>query len=180
MSTKSLDYSNLDLLNPSSTQASWHALAFCRTPGVRALGAPRAHVLHARTRATASRPWPLLACRATPVLVHTPERSKPSPGALQRRRQSPLAARRRRQQVSAMDGAAQATRARQLPPGTARAHPQARRQALVAATSPCSYRTAVRRSYPRPPREPTLAAYKRSPELVQSLRQAQAIHLALP
>ena len=42
-----------------------------------------------------------------------------------------------------MDGAAQATRARQLPPGTARAHPQARRHALVAATSSCSYRTAV-------------------------------------
>ena len=142
--------------------------------------AQSARFARACARVAASRPWPLLACRATPVLVHTSERSKLPPGALQRRRQSPLAARRRRQQASAMDGAAQATRARQLPPGTARAHPQARRHALVAATSPCSYRTAVRRSYPRPPREPTLAAYKRSPELVQSLRQAQAIHLALP
>ena len=43
------------------------------------------------------------------------------------------------------------------------------------ATSPCSYRTAVRRrSYPRPPREPTLTAYKRDPELNQAPRRPQA------
>ena len=48
MSTKLLDDSNLDLLIPSPIQASWQALAFCRTPRVCALGAPRAHVLHAR------------------------------------------------------------------------------------------------------------------------------------
>ena len=58
---------------------------------MRALGAPRAHVLHVRAqpsrRVRYPAPWPLLACRATP---------RPRPlditlqAALQRRRQSPL------------------------------------------------------------------------------------------
>jgi hypothetical protein len=46
MSTKLLDDSNLDLLNPNLTQASQYALAFCPTVGVHALGAARARVLH--------------------------------------------------------------------------------------------------------------------------------------
>ena len=45
-----------------------------------------------------------------------------------------LAARRRLQCASAMDGAARAASARHLPPGAARAHPQACSVVLVAAT----------------------------------------------
>ena len=78
MSTKSLDYPNLVLLNPSSTQASWHALAVCRTPGVRALGAARARVLHVRAHGSPRRtPGPCSPAEPHPALAHSPKPSKP-------------------------------------------------------------------------------------------------------
>ena len=143
--------------------ALYHTMALRRAPGVRALGAARAHVLHAHTRATASRPWPLLACRATPVLVHTSERSKLPPGALQRRRQSPLAARRRLRQAPAMDGAARATAARQLASGAVQAYPRARPLVPVAATSSCRLQNVGSPILSPPAAEPTSTAYIRSP-----------------
>ena len=42
---------NPTLLNPSSNQALWSAMAFCRAHSVRALDAPRARVLQPRARA---------------------------------------------------------------------------------------------------------------------------------
>ena len=66
MSTRLPDTPNLGLLSASLTQALWHALAFRRAASVRALGAPRAHVLHAHAPSRrvslppTSRPfWPL-------------------------------------------------------------------------------------------------------------------------
>ena len=74
MSTKLLEDSNLNLLLASLTQALWHALAFSRAASVRALGAPRAHVLHAR--APSRRVAPLTFARPAeprPTLDRSPE-----------------------------------------------------------------------------------------------------------
>ena len=71
MSTKILATPNLGLLIASLTQALWHALAFCRTVGVQALGAPKAHVLHACA------PNRRVSLPPTPALVLTlPARSR--------------------------------------------------------------------------------------------------------
>ena len=91
MSTKLLEDSNLNLLLASLTQALWHALAFCQTRSVRALDAPRAHVLHAHapSRRVALPPsprpfWPL----ATRSQHARPfPRRRAAPGAPQCRRQ---------------------------------------------------------------------------------------------
>ena len=93
MSTKLLATSNLDLLIPSTIQASWHALAFCRTRSVRALGVPRVHVLHVRaTEPPRLLPRALAFARLqSHALPSTTRQNTPSrPGALQRRRQGPL------------------------------------------------------------------------------------------
>ena len=74
-----------------------------------------------------------------------------------------LAALRRRQCASATGSAAQASPARHLAPGAVRAHPQGCRLALVAATFPCSYRTAVRRPPYPPPRNRPCRAIKGTP-----------------
>ena len=58
MSNKLPAAPNLGLLVASLTQALWHALAFHRAPGERALGAPRARVLHV-PRPSRRAPWPV-------------------------------------------------------------------------------------------------------------------------
>ena len=97
--------------------------------------------------------------------IHSPPRSKPPSrtGALQRRRQSSLGGTPASAAGSAVDGAAQATRARQLPRGTARAYPHARRHALVAATTPCRYSNGDSSSVLSPAAEPAPLRYKRRP-----------------
>ena len=177
MSTKSLDYSNLDLLNPSSTQASWHALAFCRTPGVRALGAPGAHVLHARVqpsrRVRSPRP-PGLCSLAEPRPSSSTRQNHPSPLA-------PYSAAVR----SAM---AASGRPQQPLPWTAPPKPHARaicpwNSSSSSASSSASARrrhVAMQQQNGGSPSslspaaaEPTLAAYKRTPELLRTPRPPQ-------
>ena len=120
MSTKLLEDSNLNLLLASLNQALWHALAFRRAASVRALGAPRAHVLHARAPSrrvpltsphARSGPSPLTANTPAPSLAAEPP-LEPHSAAVR----SAMAASGRPQQAPAMDGAAQATLGRQLAP----------------------------------------------------------------
>ena len=159
MSTKLLDDSNLDLLIPSPTQASWQALAFCRTPRVRALGAPRAHVLHARAPSRrVSLPPPRARSGHSPLTASTTAPSLTAEPSLELHsaavRSAPVASG-RPQWVPATDGAARATRVRQLPSGAVRAHPQARLQALVAATSPLQQQNGGSPSFLSNAAEPT-------------------------
>ena len=103
MSTELLEDANLKLLLASPTQALWHALAFCQARSVRALGAPRAHVLHTRTTEP-----PRLApglCSPTgprPILVRSPEPSKSPLVPYSAAVRALLAARRRSQHAPAM------------------------------------------------------------------------------
>ena len=129
---------------------------------MRALGAPRAHVLHARALSRhaalphSTRPVPGPYCITEP-------RTSPLPAPrhlwrLQRRWQRPLGSTPTSAADSAADGAAQAARARQLPQRTARAYPRARRHAFVAAMMPCNYRKVV-------------AGDRRSPATVRAQRK---------
>ena len=117
MSTELLATSNLDLLIPSPILASWHALAFCRTRSVRALGVPRVHVLHAHAAEPPHRAPGL--CSPTgprPGLARTPEPSRPPLEPHSAAVRSAMAASGRPQQAPAMDSTARATLARQLAP----------------------------------------------------------------
>ena len=160
-------------------------MAFCQAPRMRALGVPRAHVLHARAP---SRRVPLPPPRARsghpPRTASTPNPSLaaeppwPPPGALQRRRQVGHGSKRAAAAAPAMDGAAHV---RQLPSGAVRAYPRTRPLAPVATTyPPCYNRTVVRRrSYPRPRNRPS-CTINGGPELIQTPRQPQAISLEPP
>ena len=140
MSTELLEDANLDLLLASLTQALWHALAFRRAASVRALGAPRAHVLHARapSRRVALPPsprpfWPLASRsqHARPL-----PRRRAAPGALQHRRQVGHGGW-RPATVGSCHGRRRPSRSSApAAPCTVRAYPQARPLVLVAATSP--------------------------------------------
>ena len=91
-----------------------------------------------------------------PLLAATRQAAPAAPGR-------PSASRRRRPTASAHVGAAKASHARHLAPGTARAHPRVCPLALVAATMPCCYRTTVRRPPLSTAAEPTSASYKWRP-----------------
>ena len=98
-------------------------------------------------------------CRTSPhapLLAATRQAAPAAPGR-------PSASRRRRPAASAHVGAAKASHARHLAPGTARAHPRVCPLALVAPRRP-GYREAVRRrAYPRLPRNRPRRAIKRGP-----------------
>ena len=166
MSTNLLTTTNLDLLIPSLIQASSHALAFRRAASVRALGAPRAHVLHARALSRrvalppSSRPvsGPCSPAEPRHALAHSPVPSMHSLAPYS----AALAARRHRQRALPWTAPPKPPARASCPLGTARAYPHARRHALVAATTPCSYRTATRRrSYPPPWSQPRRAYIRR-------------------
>src|SRR4051812_1377210 len=73
MSTKLLATPNLGLLIASLTQALWHALAFRQPASVRALGAPKAHILHARAPSRrVARPPPSTRSGLSPLAASTP------------------------------------------------------------------------------------------------------------
>ena len=67
------------------------------------------------------------------------------------------------------------TRARQLPQGTARAYPHARRHAFVAATTPCGYSNGDPSSILSTAAEPAPSCYKRRPRAPPST-QATPVH----
>ena len=77
MSISFLANPSLVLLIASLTQALWHALAFCRAPGARALGAPRAHVLHVRAPSRGVAPLAFAhSAEPRPTLDHSPKHAK--------------------------------------------------------------------------------------------------------
>ena len=140
MSTNLLATSNLVLLATSLIQALQHALAFRRAHGVHALGVAKARVLHVCApeppRLLTPRPWPLLTRRATPCPLPLIRTLQAAHGALQCHRQSPLGGMPASATRPCRGSAAQATAARQLPSGTARAHPRARPLAPVVTMHP--------------------------------------------
>ena len=157
MSTNLLTDSNLDLLIPSLIQASWHALAFCRTHGVRALGVARAHVLHVwapeppRRTAASPRPlWPSPLAASTPAPSRIAEPPWPPPGTPQRHHRKPPTAAaglchgRRRLSHSSPPAAPWSSSSLSWSP-SARAH---RRHVALRLQS-----DGRRCSYPRPPRD---------------------------
>ena len=113
---------------------------------MRALGAPRAHVLHARALRRhaalphSTRPDPGPLCIAEPRTSRPCSTISLAPCCAAGRALggTPASA-----ADSTADGAAQTTSARQLPQSTGRAYPPARRNAFVAATMPCHYRKVV-------------------------------------
>ena len=137
--------------HPACPLTSWLSLTLsCYLPASPKLSSTRWHfvehllcVLWARperafcTCVRSGRHVPSLApARLQRRAIHSPPRSKPPSrtGALQRRRQSSLGGTPASAAGSAVDGAAQATRARQLPPGNSPSLSASRRHALVAAT----------------------------------------------
>ena len=159
-----------------------------RTPAVRALGAPRAHVLHARapSRRVALPPSPRPApgpcspAEPRPALAHSPDPSK-----------SPLAP--YIAAVRAFGGtpvsAASSCHGRRRP-----SHP--RSPAAPVNSSSLSWSPSARarrrhvalrlqsdgrrRSYPRPPRDQPRTPKKGGPEPLRALRRPQASPLVLP
>ena len=137
---------------------------------MRALGAPRAHVLHARALSRhaalppSSRPvsGPYSPAEPRHPLALSPVPSKlslaPCCAAGHALGGTPASA-----AASAMFGTAQATSARQLPQSTGRAYPPARRHAFVAATMPCYYRKVVAGDLIPSHRGPTSSAYLKGP-----------------
>ena len=95
-----------------------------------------------------------------PLLAATRQAAPAAPGR--------PSASRRRPAASAHVGAAKASHARHLAPGTARAHPRVCPLALVAATMPYCYRTTVRRPPLSTAAEPTSSRYKRTPRNLPS------------
>jgi hypothetical protein len=136
---------------------------------VRALGAPRTHVLHARARAAAASPASPASSSPFPL----------PPGSAAKRQDScqppplqfvAIPASSRRRQSFCQVGTAPTTLARQLPSGAVRAHPQARldmpTMPQIAATSPascCRRYCRCRHAYPLHRREPASLAYKLDP-----------------
>ena len=167
MSTKILATPNLGLLIASLTQALWHALAFCRTVGVHALGAPRAPVLHAPA------PSRRVSLPPTPALVLTlPARSRRAP--------TPPSPQSRPGPLLALYSAATASRHRHpdnlcpgrrrpshtsapAAPGAAQAYPEARLLAPVAATRPQLQNSGSPAILCTAAAEPTSNAYIRGP-----------------
>ena len=140
--------------------------AFRRAGAVRALGAPRAHVLHARALRRhaalphATRPDPGPLCIAEPCTSRPCSTISLAPCCAAGRALggTPASA-----AASAMFGTAQTAPARQLPLGIARAYPPTCRNAFVAATMPCNYSNGDSSSILSTAAEPASSRYIREP-----------------
>ena len=126
MSINLLANSSIVLLIANLALALSPTLAFGRACRVRALGAPRAHVLHARAAEPPRRaPGLCLPAGPRPGLAHSPELARPPLEPHSAAVRSAMVASGRPQQAPAMDGAARAALARQLAPGAVPARPLA-------------------------------------------------------
>ena len=169
------------LLNLMWIGAPWHALAFCRTRSVRALGAARARVLHVRAHGS-PHPAPGPCSPAEPRPSSSTHQSAPSPplAPYSAAARAPLAARRRRQRALPW-----------MAPPKPPAHASCPGEQpvlillLVGTRSspprrPAATATATRRRYYPPPQSQPRRAIKGGPVLLRALRQPQATPIVSP
>ena len=181
MSTNLLAIPNPGLLATSLTQALQSALAFRRAPGVRALGAPRAHVLHARALSRhRPRRVPCLApARLLNHAMHSPTHQYPPstpwcPTAPPWRHAgvgSGLCHGRRRPSHPRAPAAPW-----EQPEPIHKPSARTRRRHVVLQLQ----NSGRRRSYPRPSREPALLHYKRRPRAPPSTQATSGLPPSAP